>query len=108
VKSSTKQTLAKYTRPKQSGVLPRERLYALLDTARQSPFIYVCAPAGAGKTTLLASYAEQRRLACVWYQVDATDADPATFFSNLSECAPKRQARPPVLAEHSNLGCVNK
>lgn len=108
VKSSTKQTLAKYTRPKQPGVLPRERLYALLDQARLCPFIYVSAPAGAGKTTLLAGYAEQRRVACVWYQVDATDADPATFFSNLNECAPKRGARLPVLAEQSNLAAFTR
>jgi LuxR family transcriptional regulator, maltose regulon positive regulatory protein len=102
VKSSTRQTLAKYTRPKQSGVLPRERLYALLDQARQCPFIYVSAPAGAGKTTLLASYAEQRRVACSWYQVDATDADPATLFGNLRDCLPKRGARLPALLEHNS------
>jgi LuxR family transcriptional regulator, maltose regulon positive regulatory protein len=94
-----KQTLAKYTRPKQVGVLPRERLYTLLDQARQCPLIYVSAPAGAGKTTLLASYAEQRRAACIWYQVDATDADPATLFGNFGESLSKRGVRLPALLE---------
>jgi DNA-binding SARP family transcriptional activator len=40
----------------------------------------VTGPPGAGKTTLIASYIEARDLPSVWYQVDAGDADAATFF----------------------------
>jgi ATP/maltotriose-dependent transcriptional regulator MalT len=102
-----KQALAKYTRPKQSGLAPRERLFALLDEAREAPLICVCAPAGAGKTSLVASYIEARRPPHLWFQLDATDTDPAGFFANLGALLPKRShAQLPALLEHNvdNLG----
>ena len=46
-------------------------------------------PPGAGKTTLAASYVRARQLSTVWYQVDADDTDPATFFHYLSHAARK-------------------
>ena len=42
--------------------------------------MWVEAAPGAGKTTLAASWVDVRRRSCVWYQVDAGDADVATFF----------------------------
>ncbi len=71
--------LAKLTRPKLYDALPRPRLYALLDEAAKRPIVWICAPPGAGKTTLVASWLEARNRRHVWYQVDAGDADPATF-----------------------------
>jgi len=71
--------LAKLTRPKLYDALSRPRLYALLDEASTRPIIWVCAPPGAGKTTLVASYLEARNRRHLWYQIDAGDADPATF-----------------------------
>lgn len=98
----SKPALAKLTRPKQSGVLARERLFSLLDSARQYPLIWVAAPAGAGKTTLLASYVEARGLRCSWYQIDAADEDPATLFGALRECMPKRGTPLPVFQAHES------
>jgi ATP/maltotriose-dependent transcriptional regulator MalT len=71
---------AKVIRPALKGVIPRTRLFDRLDHLRERPLIWVCGPAGCGKTTLLASYLESRRLPLLWYQVDAGDKDPATFF----------------------------
>ncbi len=51
--------LAKTTRPSYSGVLPRKRLFDLLDRARQKPIIWITGPPGSGKTALAASYLEQ-------------------------------------------------
>jgi len=56
--------------------------------------VWVFGPPGAGKTTLLASYVESRALRGLWYQVDAGDADPATFFYYLREAAPRRARSP--------------
>ena len=79
--------LAKLTRPKLYGALPRPRLFALLDEAAKRPIVWVCAAPGAGKTTLVASYLEARRLRHLWYQYDAGDADTATFVHYLRVAA---------------------
>ena len=71
--------LAKLTRPKLYDALPRPRLFALLDEAAKRPIVWLCAPPGAGKSTLVASWLEARELRHIWYQVDAGDADPATY-----------------------------
>jgi LuxR family transcriptional regulator, maltose regulon positive regulatory protein len=72
--------LAKLSRPKLYSAIPRARLFQRLDQAREHPAIWVCGPPGAGKTTLVASYVSERDVPGIWYQVDAGDGDPATFF----------------------------
>lgn len=69
--------------PRLARVHPRSRLFELLDAATQSPAVWVEAAPGAGKTTLAASWLQARSRPCVWYQVDASDADTATFFHYL-------------------------
>ena len=73
-------TLAKLTRPDTDKTVPRKRLAALLDRARHQPIIWISAPAGAGKTALISSYIESSGEHALWYQVDAGDADIASFF----------------------------
>jgi len=80
-------TLAKLTRPKLYGALPRPRLFALLDEAATRPIVWLSAAPGAGKTTLVASYLEARRRRHLWYQYDAGDADTATFLHYLTVAA---------------------
>ncbi|HUQ73835.1 MAG TPA: BTAD domain-containing putative transcriptional regulator [Burkholderiales bacterium] len=74
--------LAKLARPRYTQVLPRERLFRLLDEHRER-VLWITAPPGAGKTTLASSYVAQRGLPHLWYQLDAADCDPATFFHYL-------------------------
>jgi ATP/maltotriose-dependent transcriptional regulator MalT len=79
--------VAKLTRPALGGVIPRPRLFALLDRARRRPVVWITGPAGAGKTTLVAGYVEARRLPALWYEVDAGDGDIASFFYHLGRAA---------------------
>ena len=80
--------LAKLTRPRLHKAVARERLFAVLDEARtHKPAICVVGPPGAGKTTLIASWLDARDIKGIWYQVDAGDADLATFFYYLGEAA---------------------
>ncbi len=77
--------LAKFSRPETGDALLREHLFARLDAARSKPVVWVGAPAGAGKTTLVSSYVESRNCRTLWYQIDACDGDPASFFHHLGK-----------------------
>jgi ATP/maltotriose-dependent transcriptional regulator MalT len=84
-------------------VLLREHLFQRLDSAQS--MVWVSAPAGAGKTVLVSSYVKERQLPCLWYQLDAGDADLATFFHYLGlasqHAAPRhRKPLPALTPEH--------
>lgn len=86
-------SLVKVNIPDSTRILPRERLFQLLDNARERPITWVSGPAGSGKTSLVASYVKTRDLPCLWYQVDARDADLATFFYYMGLAAKKAAPR---------------
>ena len=86
-------SLAKTTRPSFAGILPRDRLFAMLDATRKS-VIWVTGPPGCGKTTLVASYLERRKQQSLWYQVDEGDADVASFFYYLGLAASELRRKP--------------
>ncbi len=76
--------IAKITRPAAEGAVRRERLFRRLDQAGDRPLTWISGPAGSGKTVLAGSYVEDRKLTCIWYQVDPGDSDLAGFFYYLS------------------------
>ena len=84
---SRRVSLGKTTRPSLSGILPRRRLFKLLDEARECPAVWVSGPPGCGKTTFVASYLDHARIPSLWYQLDVGDADVATFFYYLGVAA---------------------
>jgi len=90
-------TLAKTTHPRVHGIVPRPRLFRLLDQGRAFPVTWISGPPGAGKTSLAVSYLQKRRLASLWYQLDEGDADLATLFHYLREAAPQGAERLPAL-----------
>ncbi|OGT76355.1 MAG: hypothetical protein A3I78_00625 [Gammaproteobacteria bacterium RIFCSPLOWO2_02_FULL_56_15] len=73
-------SLAKTTRPTLSQVLGREHLFHRMDTSRECRAVWISGPPGCGKTTFIASYAEGRKLESLWYHLDGSDNDIATFF----------------------------
>ena len=91
---------AKTARPSAAGVLPRERLFTRLDSATMAPVVWVQAPAGAGKTSALVSYLEARQRRGLWYQIDESDADPATFFSHAARAVGNGRQLPLFTAEY--------
>ena len=73
--------------PRLREVVPRERLFKLLDNLKDYPVTWISSPAGSGKTTLAASYAHSRGVPILWYRIDETDNDIAGFFYHMREAA---------------------
>jgi LuxR family maltose regulon positive regulatory protein len=73
---------AKITRPSPAELYPRIRLFHRLDQSRR-PVIFINGPPGSGKTSLITSYVSARKLPCLWYQIDITDEDVASFFYHM-------------------------
>lgn len=93
--------IAKIMRPRLAGVLPRARLFGLLDRGCRSPVVWVSGPAGSGKTTLVASWLDAKKIPCLWYHLDEGDSDIATFFYYLGlatrRAAPRYKTPLPLL-----------
>lgn len=86
-------SLAKITQPSAVGILSRRRLFQRLDRASSRPILWVSGPPGSGKTSLIASYLDARKLSCLWYQVNESDSDIASFFFYLGLAAKKASPR---------------
>ncbi len=79
--------MAKTMLPRIQRIHPRKRLLRWLREREALTAIWISAPAGAGKTTLVADYLTRRKRRHLWLQLDAGDADPATFFHYLYQAA---------------------
>ena len=96
VPAASRTPLGKLEPPRLGRVFGRERLFALLDAQASQPATWVWGPPGAGKTTLVATYNERAAAGTVlWLQLDAQDADAATFahFLGLALAAARPRGR---------------
>ena len=64
-------------------VLARPRLIERMRNSLDQPATIVCANAGCGKTTLVTDFVRSSGLPFVWYQIDRSDLDAASFFGYL-------------------------
>ncbi len=87
--------MGRVIRPILRRVFPRERLFRSIDRMWDRPVIWISGPPGSGKTTLVNSYLEARKIPCLWYQVEETDADAATFFYYLGQAERKAGGKDP-------------
>lgn len=78
---------AKTTRPQLGAVIERERLFKRMDGQPGCRLVWISGPPGAGKTSLAASYIGSRQRRCLWYEIDADDADVSTFFHYFGQAA---------------------
>lgn len=97
----------KVVRPAADGLMPRPRLYKVMDKVLQKGHLWVSAPAGSGKTSLASAYIESRNGAGLWYRMDAGDAEPATFFYYAGQAAKRtgalrRQPTPLLMPEYQS------
>ncbi|MGD9187634.1 MAG: BTAD domain-containing putative transcriptional regulator [Desulfobacteraceae bacterium] len=88
----------------------RQRLFKRLDEALSRPGLWVCGPAGSGKTSLVESYLQACKIDYVWYRVNPTDNDAASFFLRMHKYAEKAigpENLPSTLSDFSdNVGTI--
>jgi LuxR family maltose regulon positive regulatory protein len=80
--------IAKVSRPTARGLVPRGRLFRVLDARR--PLTWVWGPPGAGKTALVTCYLHARRIRTLWYRCDVADVSAEAFLSYLGPASGRR------------------
>ena len=85
----------KITCPLCRNIFSRTRLYEKLDELDDRPALWISGPPGSGKTALVCGYLNQRGKTTIWYQIDAEDDDPATFFYYLARATEQGTGIPP-------------
>jgi LuxR family transcriptional regulator, maltose regulon positive regulatory protein len=83
--------------PRLGRVFDRQRLFAQLDAMADRPALWLGAAPGAGKSTLISTWLQARQRAALWLQLDAGDADPATFVHSLDGLFTQALLKPPNL-----------
>jgi DNA-binding SARP family transcriptional activator len=78
---------ARLIRPKIKRAHYRTRLFNFLLDKTDASAWWICGPAGSGKTTLVNTFLEHCGLPCIWYEMDESDSDIASFFFYLAKAA---------------------
>lgn len=78
---------ARLRAPRFSKTIVRDRLHHQLDEDAHYRGHWIFGPAGSGKTTLVSTYLHERKIPCIWFQIDITDNDLAGFFQNMNIAA---------------------
>lgn len=76
-------SISKFIPPLHPKVLPRPRLFNLLEKNRDKKLILIFGQAGQGKTALMASFAKNSSLPFAWINLEKVDSDPKYLFQSL-------------------------
>ena len=101
-------SINKISVPELPEIVPRERLFKLLDQKKHHQVTWISGMAGSGKTTLVASYLAARNVPCLWYRIDEGDCDLSTFFHYLGlavkKATPRKRKPLPIMTPEYFLG----
>ncbi|HSL60288.1 MAG TPA: BTAD domain-containing putative transcriptional regulator [Desulfotignum sp.] len=93
----------KLTRPGLQKTYLRPRLFNILSKVHSQSALWISGPAGSGKTTLVNSFLDTEGIDCIWYGVDQTDLDIASFFYYMGKAweasFPEASASLPLLTQ---------
>ncbi|WGZ94421.1 MAG: BTAD domain-containing putative transcriptional regulator [Candidatus Thiothrix putei] len=84
---STWKSAVKISPPRVGNIFSRNSLAQQLQARQGQQLVWLSAAAGAGKTTLVADYLASTATPALWYQFDAGDTDPSSFFHYLTLAA---------------------
>lgn len=93
----SKPTVNKISPVSIDNAFDRVRLFSLLQNKYPTISYWISGPGGSGKTTLIASFLHKEKHPCIWYQVNALDGDPATFFYYLGRSLTALKSAPESL-----------
>jgi DNA-binding SARP family transcriptional activator len=87
-------SVAKLSMPKVAGAVLRPRLFRMLDDAfARASALWLSASGGSGKTVLTGTWIQQRGCPSLWFQMDAGDVDPSSFFCYLGQAVARAAPR---------------
>jgi len=85
VRVPSKTANPKLIAPQTTQVVRRERVMGAIEWASKTGACWIVAPAGYGKSIAAADYLKKKRARYIWYRVDTSDQDIASFFHYLTE-----------------------
>lgn len=94
---------AKWGAPEISRVYARKRLLERLDRSSPFPCTWVAAPAGYGKTCLARAYLDRKAVPSLWYTLERSDSDVASFLADFGAGLSAALPAAPLLQYSSDI-----
>ena len=76
--------IAKITKPDSADIYERSRLSKRLQQSGKFSLTWVSGPPGSGKTISVSSFIAAQEVPCIWYNIDSSDTNLASFYYYLT------------------------